>query len=751
MGQNAFYKHVALTARSYDFVRDVIAGKQMRFTKVGLGDGSLGGQDIEQMTELVHYVMDAEILSVVASGDQATLSIKLNSDEIKDAFMLREIGIYAEIDGEEILFAYLNSGDKFEYLTPSSDGQVQSHKLEFAIGVGDANNVEIVFSDSSISEGSITEAMLGDSAKGYITGEVNKHSKSKITDADGVHGLRVVEGELQYKNTESSDWDTLSGNTDILEGYINAKVGSEQGVHGLRYWEGKKEIYDTASGEWLDASVYTGSGSGAIPPNNITNLNIYSGNGSLLVTWTDPKDSPEHDVFWDKTVVVYKAESYPLSINDGIKFCEIRDRNKHVFTPLEITGLTNDTTYYVTLYPCGTNGGVNTSSDGRGRGTPKAYKVMTVKIDMTNPDQDLSCTYHDDAVGMTPGSDEWDEFFGHYPCMLKDGVEGEKLQRNNFGLHEDGTTADITSGAEGDVMIKFPFRGFKMVREGGCVTISFTNNPNPDLAEYPSYAHHRGDRLLDSFYVGAYVGSLVDSKLRSLSGKGEHAINSSAAKHVFRPLAQANGSGYEQLCFYQLVYLQAMFVLKYKHLNSQLKLSTGSFIGSWGTANGNGNTDGMDYHNSKTTGEKSKIFGIENLWSVGGKSSMIDGFVAKNRVFYTSTDNFNDNGDGYIERGTCPVDNKPNNTMDYRYIKEVYGSNELGFLATNNWGIESTRYFGDVTHLGTDGYMYYSDSPERGYTTNDAYCGIFAYNISRGKGGAGGEYADINSRLTYFN
>lgn len=37
------------------------------------------------------------------------------------------------------------------------------------------------------------------------------------------------------------------------------------------------------------------------------------------------------------------------------------------------------------------------------------YKYYTVRIDLNNPDPETSCTYMEDAVGMTPGYDGWKE------------------------------------------------------------------------------------------------------------------------------------------------------------------------------------------------------------------------------------------------------------------------------------------------------------------------------------------------------
>ena len=206
------------------------------------------------------------------------------------------------------------------------------------------------------------------------------------------------------------------------------------------------------------------------------------------------------------------------------------------------------------------------------------YKIMTVYIDESDSNPETCCTYGDDAVNMTPGSDEWDEWFGEYPCLFNAGSEVGKLNTMNFAEFEDGTTADITSGDAGDVMIAFPRHGLKLSKSGDVITVTMTDNPNDPNFEY--MAHKRGSTDKDKFYLGVYMGYELDNKLRSLSDKTPV---SNKSLNEFRTLAQANGapngnggSGYDQHGFYQLVYLQASYLLKYKTLDSQTAVGKGA-------------------------------------------------------------------------------------------------------------------------------------------------------------------------------
>lgn len=376
-----------------------------------------------------------------------------------------------------------------------------------------------------------------------------------------------------------------------------------------------------------------------------------------------------------------------------------------------------------------------------GGGSTSTYKKMTVKIDLSNSNPATCCTYADDAEEMTPGSDAWDEFFGHYPVMLLNGVEGQKLNPFNFGLHEDGTPADITSGAEGDVMIAFPRRGLKISTLGNIVTISMTNNPADVNFEY--LAHKRGNTSKDVFYLGAYKGYEQSSKLRSLSGK---APTSNKTIGAFRTLARANGaadgnggSGYDQSGFYQLTFRQAMYLLKYKTLDSQAAVGrgyvdTGVSSSTYSAASTGGtNTKGMDYGESGGLTQM-KLFGLEDFW--GNIYEWIDGlFCNANYHILTASENFNDTGSGYEDQGQGATANIGN------YMSKPQGTTKTGFIAKEVSGSAST-YFCDYAVLYASGLPCFG-----GDWGNASDTGAFRLNVAAS---ASGVYPDVAARLMYL-
>lgn len=321
-----------------------------------------------------------------------------------------------------------------------------------------------------------------------------------------------------------------------------------------------------------------------------------------------------------------------------------------------------------------------------GGGKVSPYRTMGITIDLSNSNPATSLTYTDNAVRMTAASAAWDDFFGHYPVMLLNGVENYELNPNDFTKKIDGTAADITSGAAGDVMIAFPRRGLSISTSGDIVTIKMTDNP--DDANFEYYAHKRGSVDKDIFYLGAYKGNNVSSRLRSLSGK---VPTTNQFIGTFRTQAKANGAGYDQSGFYQLTFRQAMYLLKYKNLNSQVAVGRGYLDGNMGVINTGGtNAKGMDF--GETTGKlQMKLFGVEDFW--GNTREFIDGlFSNSTRNILTATENFNDTGAGYVDRGQGATANIGG------YMSKIQGSSETGFIIKEGSG-SATTYFCDYSYF----------------------------------------------------
>ena len=348
--------------------------------------------------------------------------------------------------------------------------------------------------------------------------------------------------------------------------------------------------------------------------------------------------------------------------------------------------------------------------------------VMTAVIDQANSNPLTCITYEDDAKMMEKGSSEWDDFFQSKLVLFKDGKEIRELEDSEL---------NNLKPEDGDVMVRFPRKGLRIKTVGEKVYVSMTNAPdNPD---FKYYAHSRGDSPRDAFYLGAYLGFEESGKLRSITGKastGNKTIGS------FRTIAQANGTGYEQLAFYQWTFLQAMYVLKYGNLNSQTALGKGNTFGSnYDKVTGETNGKGIDFGTTSTSTKVrfqwvEDFFGTKYQWCDGWKSG-----GSHNAL--TATDHFGNDAKGYSSYNIGFSGNT------YGKVNKVQGTSELGFLIKIGNGSETTYYcdyqdaYGDRQKFARVG-GYAASSANAG-----AFC-LFAY--------CDASYSDVNigARLMFL-
>ena len=120
-----------------------------------------------------------------------------------------------------------------------------------------------------------------------------------------------------------------------------------------------------------------------VPIGDVSNLAVAAQlNGKIQLTWTDPAATKTQDGVtlstWASTKVVYKTGSYPTSPDDGTLVVNSTTRNAHASSPLEVTGLTNGTTYYFALFPISTEGAVTASATGQITAIPNKIKLTAV-------------------------------------------------------------------------------------------------------------------------------------------------------------------------------------------------------------------------------------------------------------------------------------------------------------------------------------------------------------------------------------
>ena len=323
------------------------------------------------------------------------------------------------------------------------------------------------------------------------------------------------------------------------------------------------------------------------------------------------------------------------------------------------------------------------------------YKTMTVIIDLSDSNPDTCITYTDDAVNMTPGDNSWDSFFGHYPVMLRNKTEYTRLDPYAFNYSPDFQDCILTDPATDDICIAYPRRGLKIKRYGNKISVSMTDHPNLNGYNYNAHQVFNSDK--DIFYVGAFKSDIF------LNNNGVPILTSLPDTEVakFNNYSQAKeyaeNKGALLFSHYQRLFIQCMFLLKYKSLDSQniigyginippndpyAPLMTGSTI-----------MNGMDseFINKidKTSGLiSSKLFGLEDIW--GGIYEWLDGIYIENDKVYTSK------ACDFYEHTTDVA------SMVGGYISNVEATNELGFIPSE-FNASTSTYFNDWGYIRSNG------------------------------------------------
>ena len=242
------------------------------------------------------------------------------------------------------------------------------------------------------------------------------------------------------------------------------------------------------------------------------------------------------------------------------------------------------------------------------------YSTWTIKWSETSTPASAFVDYEDDAEWMTQGSSDWDAIFGFEWVRLNTSwVETWSVDLTNMSSESWLTSWD-------NVMVKFPIRWIKMTKSGSTCTLSITNNPNAEDEWFQYYAHSRwtlsSPVKKNAFYLWVYEWSLSSSVLKSLSGA---TVESNHTMWDFIGYARANdwnswNGGYDIVWFYQRMYINALYMMKYWNIDSQWTI--GQWIVSWSKQASwwSNSIAGATGWNTWNQTSYMKLFGLENWW-----------------------------------------------------------------------------------------------------------------------------------------
>lgn len=252
---------------------------------------------------------------------------------------------------------------------------------------------------------------------------------------------------------------------------------------------------------------------------------------------------------------------------------------------------------------------------------PKRYG-MRINLADSNPETRVSYLY--DAVGMQPAKmnfttgmfdfGDWGDIWfvkNNRPVMLhSDGTVDYELNHDNHALKLSGGASDIASAAyAGNAMSEIPLIWVKRYVVKNYQYIIFCETQFDET--YKAYAHTDVDgNILPVTYFPMYEGSVINSRMRSLSGQEVTAMLTDTAETT---AAQQNGERWDKLSFSECNLMTEMCIMISRSTNSQAKFGNGcsqhtQYLNT-GTMNGLGQFYG---YNGTTNGVK--LFYCENFY-----------------------------------------------------------------------------------------------------------------------------------------
>ncbi len=307
-------------------------------------------------------------------------------------------------------------------------------------------------------------------------------------------------------------------------------------------------------------------------------------------------------------------------------------------------------------------------------------------------------------------------------CVLNaDGTVNYYLNPFDSTLKDDGVTASVLDGTDGNVMVEIPKFYYRYVVNGTSKKAEISDLPIPGFSVHPAFIKNGVE--VPFRYYRAYEGYNNGGTLISRSGVTP---TRSFDFPTGRTLAQANGTGWGLIDWNLLHAVQLLYFIEFANFNSQSILGNGNDTGgdygiTTGQSNGIGNYSSGRLNNNTWMSYR----GIENWY--GDIWEMIDGINIQNRLVYINQNQNTFASDvftgEYVSTGvTMP-------TASSSYIKDINFS-EDGFIPTLVGGSSAT-YVTDGAWTATgDKVVYFGGAASDG-ALDGAFC-LGANGVSGG-------------------
>ena len=195
-------KFNGITKKGREYLAKIQAeNKPINFVKIKIGDGRLDNYDNPaELEHLINQKVEKGILTLNQEHDTVILTTNIDNVSLRTGYYPREIGVFVNDNGQEIMYYYMNDGDETSWIPPETDGPF---KIELKLNLI-ASNAQSIVVEGVGKDLFITKEFLETNytQKGGYTGtaqEIDDRVVSALGKEDGKFPLtEAVKGNVYY-------------------------------------------------------------------------------------------------------------------------------------------------------------------------------------------------------------------------------------------------------------------------------------------------------------------------------------------------------------------------------------------------------------------------------------------------------------------------------------------------------------------------------------------------------------------------
>ncbi|MGL4665675.1 MAG: polysaccharide deacetylase family protein [Clostridium butyricum] len=225
-------------------IQRAMAGEDILFTRLEIGDGVLTDTDVSKMTRLINKTKDY-VLGAVDAEDSEIVRLRsnLSNDGVTQDLIIREYGIYAKFGNEqEFLFAYLNTGNVTTPLPSERIGRYELNR-DFVLYIGNSLHVDFT-SNGHLIYVSVNQYKDDMKGKANVVGTIEELKASKkyaVGDIVQVLGIdKKGDGGNHLRKVDAND----DGSGILLLNGLYANTVEKEAIVVFTFDDNKKEDDD---------------------------------------------------------------------------------------------------------------------------------------------------------------------------------------------------------------------------------------------------------------------------------------------------------------------------------------------------------------------------------------------------------------------------------------------------------------------------------------------------------------------------